>query len=327
MAVLVTGGAGYIGSHTVAALLARGEEVVILDNLDQGHKEAVLGGNLVTGDLRNPDVLDHVFHTYPIDSVIHFAAHSLVGESMKDPGKYYQNNVYGTLCLLEKMKEYGVARIVFSSTAACYGEPEEVPITESSRTVPTNAYGQTKLAMEQMMKWYDQAYGIKWISLRYFNAAGAIENATIGEDHQPESHLIPLILQVALNQRPHISVFGSDYPTADGTCVRDYIHVSDLADAHLLAMEKLRKGAESNIYNLGNGKGFSVLEVIEEARKVTQHPIPVIFEERRVGDPAILVASSLRANEELGWNPSRNTLTKMIEDAWRWHSANPNGYL
>jgi UDP-glucose 4-epimerase len=326
MAVLVTGGAGYIGSHAVAALLARGEDVVVLDNMQQGHRDAVLGGQLVVGDLRDEAVLDHVFQTYNIDSVIHFAANSLVGESMKLPGKYYHNNVFGTLCLLEKMNQYGVKRIVFSSTAACYGEPNEVPILETSRALPTNAYGQTKLAMEQMMKWFDVAHGIKWISLRYFNAAGALADARIGEHHNPETHLIPLVLQVALNQRTHISVFGNDYPTADGTCVRDYIHVCDLADAHVLAVEKLRSGADSSVYNLGNGTGFSVLEVIEEVRKVTAHPIPVVMEPRRAGDPAVLIASSAKARAELGWNPSRNSLTIIIEDAWRWHVANPNGY-
>lgn len=326
MSVLVIGGAGYIGSHAVAALLARGEDVVVLDNLYQGHKAAVLGGKLIVGDIRDTAVLDEVFQNHQIDSVIHFAANSLVGESMTDPGKYYNNNVYGTLCLLEKMKEYHVKRIVFSSTAACYGEPEEIPITESSRTLPTNAYGQTKLAMEQMMKWFDHAYGIKWISLRYFNAAGALSDARIGEDHSPESHLIPLILQVALNQRAHISVFGNDYPTADGTCIRDYIHVSDLADAHLLAVDQLRKGSESNVYNLGNGEGFSVLEVIEQVREVTGHPIPVKMEGRRAGDPAVLIASSERARTELGWKPSRNNLRVIIEDAWRWHSNHPKGY-
>jgi UDP-glucose 4-epimerase len=326
MAVLVIGGAGYIGSHTVAALLERGEEIIVLDNLVQGHRDAVLGGTLIVGDLRDENVLDRVFQMYAIDAVIHFAANSLVGESMQDPGKYYNNNVYGTLCLLEKMKSYNVKKIVFSSTAACYGEPDEIPITENAKTVPTNAYGQTKLAMEQMMKWFDHAYGIKWISLRYFNAAGAISNATIGEDHYPETHLIPLVLQVALNQREAISVFGNDYPTQDGTCVRDYIHVSDLADAHLLALDKLRSGAESDIFNLGNGSGFSVLEVIEQAREVTGHAIPVKVEGRRAGDPAVLIASSKRAQTELGWKPKRNTIRMILEDAWRWHSAHPKGY-
>lgn len=326
MAILVTGGAGYVGSHAVAALLAKGEQVVVLDNLMQGHRDAVIGGELVVGDLRDEAVLDHVFTTYSIEAVIHFAANSLVGESMTNPGKYYHNNVYGMLCLLEKMKQYDVKKIVFSSTAACYGEPEVVPILEDAPTIPTNPYGQTKLAMEQMMKWYDSAYGMKWISLRYFNVAGAIDDAQIGEDHSPETHLIPIILQVALNKRPHISVFGNDFPTADGTCIRDYIHVCDLADAHLLALDKLRDGADSNVYNLGNGSGFSVLEVIEVARQVTGHPIPAVIEGRRAGDPAVLIASSEKAQHELGWQPARDTLTRIIEDAWRWHTSHPNGY-
>lgn len=326
MAVLVTGGAGYIGSHAVAALLERGEEIVIVDNLNQGHKEAVLGGKLYAGDLRDADFLGTVFQENDIDAVIHFAASSLVGESMKDPGKYYHNNVYGTLCLLEKMNEYGVKNIVFSSTAATYGEPENVPIDELDRTLPTNAYGETKLAMEKMMKWFDVAHGIKFVSLRYFNAAGAHASGKIGEDHNPETHLVPVVLQVALGQRPHISVFGEDYPTDDGTCVRDYIHVSDLADAHVLAVEKLRKGGESAIYNLGNGTGFSVKQVIDIARQVTGREIPAVFEARRAGDPAVLVASSDRARQELGWNPSRSKLEDIIGSAWAWHQANPSGY-
>ncbi|MBJ6361336.1 UDP-glucose 4-epimerase GalE [Paenibacillus sp. GCM10012307] len=326
MAVLVTGGAGYIGSHTVAALLERGESIVVLDNLQQGHKEALLGGKLYVGDLRDADVLDQVFTENQIDSVIHFAANSLVGESMKIPGKYYHNNVYGTLCLLEKMQEYGVGKIVFSSTAATYGEPENVPIDEHDRTLPTNAYGETKLAMEKMMKWFDTAHGIKWISLRYFNAAGAHESGKIGEAHNPETHLIPIVLEAALGKRPHISVFGDDYDTADGTCIRDYIHVSDLADAHILAVDKLRSGAESAVYNLGNGQGFSVNEVIEIARQVTGREIKEVVEPRRAGDPAKLVASSQRARTELGWNPGRNKLEDIIASAWSWHLNNPDGY-
>ncbi|MBW5447925.1 UDP-glucose 4-epimerase GalE [Cohnella sp. CFH 77786] len=326
MAVLVTGGAGYIGSHTVAALLEKGEQVVIVDNLYQGHREAVLGGKLYEGDLRDEAFLARVFEENEIDGVIHFAANSLVGESMKDPGKYYHNNVYGTLCLLEQMKKAGVSRIVFSSTAATYGEPERVPIDEYDRTVPTNAYGETKLAMEKMIRWFDVAHGIRSVSLRYFNAAGAHEGGRIGEDHQPETHLIPLVLQVALGQRDAISVFGDDYPTEDGTCIRDYIHVSDLADAHILALERLRKGGESAVYNLGSGQGFSVKQVVEIARDVTGHPIPVRVEARRAGDPAVLVASSERAKRELGWNPSRARLQEIIASAWKWHNAHPNGY-
>lgn len=326
MAILVTGGAGYIGSHAVAALAERGEEIVIIDNLQQGHREALLGGKLYVGDLRDADFMDSVFKENKIDAVIHFAANSLVGESMKDPGKYYHNNVYGTLCLLEKMIQYDVRKIVFSSTAATYGEPENVPIDEFDRTLPTNAYGETKLAMEKMMKWYDVAHGLKFVSLRYFNAAGAHESGRIGEDHSPESHLIPIVLQAALGQRTHISVFGEDYETPDGTCVRDYIHVSDLADAHVLAVDRLLGGADSSIYNLGNGTGFSVKEVIEIARRVTEREITAVMEPRRAGDPAVLVASSDRARTELGWKPKRDKLEDIIRSAWNWHEANPKGY-
>ncbi|WP_027094500.1 UDP-glucose 4-epimerase GalE [Cohnella thermotolerans] len=326
MAVLVTGGAGYIGSHAVAALLEKGEEVVVVDNLYQGHREALLGGKLYVGDLRDEGFLDRVFAENDIDGVIHFAANSLVGESMQNPGKYYHNNVYGTLCLLEAMNKANVKRIVFSSTAATYGEPEKVPIDEFDRTLPTNAYGETKLAMEKMIRWFDHAHGIKFVSLRYFNAAGAHESGRIGEDHSPESHLIPLVLQVALGQREFISVFGDDYPTEDGTCIRDYIHVSDLSDAHVLALDRLRAGGESAVYNLGNGTGFSVKQVIDLAREVTGHPIPARIQERRAGDPAVLVASSARARSELGWNPTRNQLKDIISSAWEWHRRHPNGY-
>lgn len=326
MAVLVTGGAGYIGSHAVAALLEKGEQVVVVDNLSQGHRNAVLGGKLYAGDLRNVEFLAKVFAENDIDGVIHFAASSLVGESMQDPAKYYHNNVYGTLCLLEQMQKAGVKKIVFSSTAATYGEPERIPIDEFDRTLPTNTYGETKLAMERMIRWFDDAHGIKFVSLRYFNAAGAHEDGQIGEDHSPETHLVPLVLQVALGQRPHISVFGDDYPTVDGTCVRDYIHVSDLADAHLLALERLSKGGESGIFNLGSGQGFTVKQVIDVARQVTGHEIPAKFEPRRAGDPATLVASSARARQELGWTPKRERLEDIISSAWQWHVKHPKGY-
>ncbi|WP_391570570.1 UDP-glucose 4-epimerase GalE [Cohnella sp.] len=326
MAVLVTGGAGYIGSHAVAALLEKGEQVVIVDNLYQGHRDAILGGKFYEGDLRDGDFLAKVFEENDIDGVIHFAANSLVGESMKDPGKYYHNNVYGTLCLLEQMQKAGVSRIVFSSTAATYGEPERVPIDEYDRTVPTNAYGETKLSMEKMIRWFDVAHGIKFVSLRYFNAAGAHESGKIGEDHSPESHLVPLVLQVALGQREFISVFGDDYATEDGTCIRDYIHVSDLADAHILALERLRQGGDSAIYNLGSGNGYSVKQVIDVSREVTGHPIPAKIEARRAGDPAVLIASSERARKELGWAPKRDKLEAIVKSAWEWHRANPNGY-
>lgn len=326
MAILVTGGAGYIGSHTVAELLDRGEEVVVLDNLQTGHKAALLGGKLYEGDLRDKELLSKLFSENSIDAVIHFAANSLVGESMLNPGKYYDNNVFGTLSLLEAMKDAGVRRIVFSSTAATYGEPEKVPIEEGDRTEPTNVYGETKLMMERMMSWFDKVLGIKYVSLRYFNAAGAHESGKIGEDHRPESHLIPLVLQTALKQRPHIAVFGEDYATADGTCIRDYIHVSDLADAHVRAVNYLREGNDSNVFNLGNGQGFSVKEVIETARKVTGLDIPVVTEPRRAGDPAVLVASSDKARSVLGWSPTRTRLEDIISGAWGWHQSHPQGY-
>lgn len=326
MAILVTGGAGYIGSHAVAALLAEGKEVVVIDNLQQGFKKALLGGKFYEGDIRDSLFLKAVFEENTIDAVIHFAANSLVGESMKNPGKYYHNNVYGTLNLLENMIDFGIKRIVFSSTAATYGEPEAVPIQEKDRTVPTNAYGETKLAMEKMMQWFDIAHGLKYIALRYFNAAGAHESGQIGEDHHPETHLIPIILQTALGQRPHISIYGNDYPTKDGTCIRDYLHVMDLADAHLLALGHLLGGGESDVYNLGSGTGYSVKEVIEAARQVTGKEIPAKLEDRRAGDPAVLIASSEKIKEELGWNPNRDQIDRIIEDAWQWHKSHPKGY-
>lgn len=326
MAILVTGGAGYIGSHTVFELLKQNEQVVVVDHLGQGHPEAVQGCRLYELDIRDSDGMERVFRENEIEAVIHFAAYSLVGESMQNPGKYYDNNVYGTLCLLEKMKAHGVNMIVFSSTAAVYGEPEKIPIQEDDRTSPTNVYGETKLAMEKMMNWFEQAHGIRSVSLRYFNAAGAHESGTIGEDHRPETHLIPIVLQTALGQREAVYVYGDDYPTEDGTCIRDYIHVSDLAEAHVLALQHLRKGGASAVYNLGNGNGFSVKQVIETARAVTGCPIPVQMAPRRAGDPAVLVASSDKARRELGWNPTRFRLEQMIADAWRWHQNHPHGY-
>ena len=295
MSVLVCGGAGYIGSHTVSELLDRGEDVVVADNLQKGHKKAVLGGKLMIGDLRDSDFLDKVFSENTIDSVIQFAADSLVGESVEDPLKYYNNNVVSTLSLLSKMKQYGVDKIVFSSTAATYGEPQNIPIMETDPTIPTNPYGQTKLAVEKALKWCYEAYDIKYTALRYFNAAGAHISGKIGEDHNPETHLIPIILQAALGQRDSITIFGDDYNTEDGTCVRDYIHVTDLADAHILALDKMRADGKSNIYNLGNGNGFSVKEVVDITRKVTGVDIKAELGERRPGDPAILVASSEKA--------------------------------
>ena len=326
MAILVCGGAGYIGSHMVAELLENSHEVVILDSFQKGHREAVLGGKIYEGDLRDRSILNKVFTENKIDAVIDFAADSLVGESVQEPLKYFNNNVGGTISLLEAMRDHEVKYIVFSSTAATYGEPENTPILESDRNLPTNPYGESKLAVEKILKWCDNAYGIKYTALRYFNAAGAHINGKIGEDHNPESHLIPIILQTALGQREKIFIFGEDYDTEDGTCVRDYIHVSDLASAHLLALNRLREGGESRIYNLGNGKGFSVREVVEVARKVTGREIKAEMGERRPGDPATLIASSNKAMEELQWKPKYNSLDTIIETAWNWHLNHPKGY-
>lgn len=326
MSILVCGGAGYIGSHMVCELLDNGEDVVILDNLEKGHKNALLGGKLYVGDLRDKEILNKVFSENKIDAVIDFAAYSLVGESMSEPLKYFNNNVYGTINLLEAMKEFNVKYIVFSSTAATYGEPESIPIDENSKTFPTNAYGESKLLVEKILKWCDYAYGIKYTALRYFNAAGAHITGQIGEDHSPETHLIPIILDVALGNRDKIMMFGDDYDTKDGTCIRDYIHVSDLASAHSLALKRLMNGGDSAIYNLGNGTGFSVKEVVEVARKVTGHPIPAEVAPRRSGDPAILIASSERATTELRWKPKYNDLETIISTAWNWHKNHPNGY-
>ncbi len=326
MAILVTGGAGYIGSHTVAELLDKGKEVVVIDNLQSGHRGALLGGKLYEGDLRDKELLAKLFAENEIEAVIHFAANSLVGESMQNPVKYYDNNVFGTLCLLEAMDAANVRKIVFSSTAATYGEPDKVPIEETDPTNPTNVYGETKLTMERMMAWFDKVLGIKYVALRYFNAAGAHESGKIGEDHNPESHLIPLILQTALGQRDSIRVFGDDYNTPDGTCVRDYIHVGDLADAHLRAVEYLIGGGDSNVFNLGNGQGFSVKEVIAKVKDVTGRDFPVILSPRREGDPAVLIASSEKARTVLGWQPTRNKLDDIIRSAWEWHLHHPDGY-
>lgn len=326
MPILITGGAGYIGSHTVQYFQEQNEYVIVVDNLQSGHEKSIQVDYLYKIDVRDKDALNKVFKSNNIEAVIHFAANSLVGESMKKPYEYYHNNVYGMLCLLDVMKENNVNKIVFSSTAATYGEPKRIPILEDDVTNPTNTYGETKLAMEKMMKWFDRAYGIKYVSLRYFNAAGAHESGLIGEDHQPETHLIPLILQVPLGKRDKIYIFGDDYPTEDGTCVRDYIHVMDLASAHYKALEYLRNGEESDIFNLGNGNGCSVKEVIETARKVTGHSIPAEVQVRRAGDPATLIASSEKAKNILGWKPQFDSLENIIEDAWRWHENNPNGY-
>lgn len=327
MAILVCGGAGYIGSHCVYALIEKSEQVVVVDSLQTGYKGAVhSNAKFYQGDLKDRVFLDKVFEENDIEAVIHFAASSLVGVSMTVPLAYYDNNVYGSQILLETMNKHHVNKIVFSSTAAVYGEPENIPILETDRTIPTNPYGETKLAVEKMMRWADQAHGIKHIVLRYFNVAGAHPGGMIGEAHNPETHLIPLILQVPLNQRQSITIFGEDYDTPDGTCIRDYIHVMDLVDAHLLALDKLREGSQSNVYNLGNGEGFSVKEMIEAARKVTGHPIPAVLADRRAGDPSKLVASSQKAQQELGWSPKYARVEDIIETAWNWHKNNPKGY-
>lgn len=327
MAILVCGGAGYIGSHAVHQLIEKGESVVIVDNLQTGHRDAVHPkAKFYEGDIRDVDVLDKIFTENAIDTVVHFAANSLVGESVEKPLKYFNNNVYGMQILLESMVKHSVDKIVFSSTAAVYGEPKRIPILEDDPTEPTNPYGESKRIMEKMMKWVSRANGVRFVSLRYFNAAGAIEDGSIGEDHNPESHLIPLILQVPMGKREHITVFGEDYPTPDGTCLRDYIHVIDLADAHVLAIDYLRKGGESNIFNLGNGRGFSVKEMIEAAKKATGRDIKVEIGARRAGDPAQLIASSEKAKKVLGWRPKYTDVKQIIQTAWTFHQKHPEGY-
>lgn len=327
MSILVCGGAGYIGSHAVYQLVKADEEVVIVDNLQTGHRGAINSdAKFYQGDIRDAKILDKIFTENQIEAVIHFAANSLVGESIEKPLMYFNNNVYGMQILLESMVRNGVDKIVFSSTAAIYGEPEKIPIEENDRTQPTNPYGESKLIMEKMMKWVSFANGIRFVSLRYFNAAGAVEDGSIGEDHHPETHLIPLILQVPLGLRDRITIFGDDYPTPDGTCLRDYIHVIDLADAHILALNYLRDGNESNIFNLGNGRGFSVKEMIIATEKVTGQKIKTEMGARRAGDPAQLIASSNKAKSILKWKPQFADVEKIIETAWIWHKNHPRGY-
>lgn len=327
MRILVLGGAGYIGSHTALELIKAGEEVVVADNLVTGYRKAVPeGAAFYEGDTHNRAFLDALFEKESIDAVIHFAAYSLVGESVTNPLKYYDNNLCGTRVLLESMVAHHVDKIVFSSTAATYGEPENIPILETDRTCPTNPYGETKLAMEKMFHWTANAHDLRYVSLRYFNACGADASGTIGEAHNPESHLIPLILQVPNRKREAISIYGTDYDTPDGTCIRDYIHVTDLAQAHILAVRYLASGGKSDIFNLGNGIGYSVREVIDAARNVTGHPIPAVETPRRAGDPARLVASSEKARKVLGWNPQHASLEEIIASAWNWHQYHPNGY-
>mgnify|MGYP000980760727 CR=1 FL=1 len=327
MTILVTGGAGYVGSHTVRAMLEAGYSVVVADNLSTGFRAAVPAAcRLYEGDIRDAAFLTEIFEKEEIDGVIHFAAFSQVGESGKVPLRYYENNVGGTRVLLEQMTAHGVDTIVFSSSAAVYGEPEQVPIEETAPLHPTNCYGDTKLAMERMFYWASVAHGIHFVALRYFNACGAHMSGKIGEAHNPETHLIPIVLQVPNGQRDHVSIFGDDYPTRDGTCVRDYIHVTDLASAHILAAEYLMNGGENNVFNLGNGVGFTVKEIIDTAEKVVGKSIKCEMVARRAGDPAQLVASSDKAKTALGWKPKYDDIETIIGSAWNWHKEHPHGY-
>ena len=327
MAILVLGGAGYIGSHTVYELIQAGREVAVVDNLQTGFREAVHPkARFYQADIRDRAALSRIFDQEKVEGVIHFAASSQVGESMDHPLQYYDNNLGGTLALLQEMTAHGVDKLVFSSTAAVYGEPERVPILEGDTLSPTNCYGETKRSMERMIGWAARAHGLRYVALRYFNACGAHPSGTIGEAHNPETHLIPLVLQVPAGRREKILIFGDDYPTKDGTCVRDYVHVSDLAQAHILALDSLLAGGESDVFNLGNGVGFTVREVIETARQVTGHPIPAQVAPRRPGDPAQLIASSQKAMDKLGWRPRYNRLEDILATAWAWHSAHPEGY-
>jgi UDP-glucose 4-epimerase len=324
--VLVTGGAGYIGSQVALDLAREGYEPVILDNLGKGHREAVIKGTFIQGEISDFNLVTEVIAREKVEAVIHLAASSLVGESVKDPAKYFRNNIGNGQALLDALVAGGVKQIVFSSTAAVYGEPEQVPIPEDHPKNPTNPYGFSKLTFEGILQFYEQAYGLRFISLRYFNAAGADREGQIGEDHTPETHLIPIVLQTALGARAHLELYGTDYPTPDGTCVRDYIHVADLSQAHLLALKALAAGGDSAIYNLGNGQGYSNREVIETARKVTGKMIKVIDGPRRPGDPAVLVASAEKIKADLGWDPQYPDLEQIIATAWHWHKNHPNGY-
>lgn len=319
--VLIAGGAGYIGSHANKMLHSRGYDTVVYDNLATGHKEAVKWGKFAEGDILDADALRTVFKENKIDAVMHFAAFSLVGESVTDPAKYYRNNVTGTLSLLNAMREAGCGYFIFSSTCATYGMPMEIPLTESHRQIPINPYGNTKLAVERMLSDFSVAYGIKYCPLRYFNAAGADPDAETGENHNPESHLIPLVLDAALGRRDNIKIFGTDYDTPDGTCVRDYIHVNDLSDAHILALEYLMNGGESTAFNLGNGNGYSVREIINTAEKVVGHRIPTVEAARRPGDPDTLVGSANKARKILGWNPKLADIETIVSTAYKWHKT------
>lgn len=325
MRVLLTGGAGYVGSHAAWMLHRDGHEIWVYDNLSEGHRQAVPQGRLIEGDLMDRDKLETTFRERGIEAVMHFAASAYVGVSVTDPAKYYQNNVVGTLSLLEAMRATAVNRIVFSSTCATYGVPEQVPITESEKQAPINPYGFTKLVMERALADYSHAYGLGYAALRYFNASGAAAESPIGEDHDPETHLIPLVLQVALGQRDSIQIFGDDYPTPDGTCIRDYIHVDDLAAAHVAALEQLKEGTALKL-NLGTGRGASVKEVIDACREVTGHEIPAEVAPRREGDPPELVADPSLANKTLNWQPKYTDIKEIVASAWGWHKAHPHGY-
>jgi UDP-glucose-4-epimerase GalE len=325
MNVLVTGGAGYIGSHTVKKLLQRGHQPWVYDNLSMGHRQAVPADRLIVADLKDVDRLDHFLMIHRIEAVIHFAASAFVGESVTQPGKYYQNNVVNTLNLLDRLRKHGISRFVFSSTCATYGVPSQIPISEETPQVPINPYGRTKLMIEAALADYAQAYRWGYAALRYFNAAGASPDNDIGEDHNPETHLIPLIFQTLLGQRPHIEVFGTDYPTPDGTCIRDYIHVDDLADAHILALEKLQPGSELKL-NLGIGQGYSVREVIRIAEQISGCKVPMKESPRRPGDPPELVAAPGKAIQTLGWSPRYRDLESLLDTAWNWHRTHPKGF-
>lgn len=327
MTILVTGGAGYIGSHTTDRLIEQGFDVAVVDSLVTGHRQSVNPkAKFYEGDLRDRAFLESVFTKEDISGVVHFAAFSLVAESMKDPLKYFDNNDYGFIVLLEVMQKFNVKQLVFSSTAATYGEAKEIPITERTPQEPTNPYGESKLTMEKFARWEDIAHGLKWVALRYFNVAGAKADGSIGEDHRPESHLIPIVLQVASGKREKLQIFGDDYDTKDGTNVRDYVHVVDLADAHILALKYLEAGNESNQFNLGSATGFSNLEIVEAARKVTNQPIPYEIADRRPGDPSTLIASSQKAREVLHWEPKYDDIEKIIATAWLWTEKHPNGF-
>ena len=323
--ILIVGGAGYIGSHMVKDLLAAGYPVVTLDNLSRGHRSLLPGGEFVEGDMGDPDVLDGVFRQYPVKAVMHFAAHSQVGESVQHPMMYYRNNVANTITLLEAMQRAGVRHFIFSSSAAVYGEPERTPIDEEHPCLPTNPYGMTKLMVEHILRDVSGVTDLGYCSLRYFNAAGADTSGEIGERHEPETHLIPLVLQVATGERESIKIFGEDYPTPDGTCLRDYIHVSDLTQAHLLALESLLNGGDSATYNLGNSTGYSVRQIIDSARQITGQAIPAVMADRRAGDPAILIADSTRIRKQLGWRPRFEKIDDIIDTAWTWHQKEATG--